>query len=52
MEPFLAGVGLVFILWEQPVVPRAASPSPVVLVYFSLLASPAQLHAQTLLLGY
>lgn len=52
MESFLAGVGLVFIPWEQPVVPRAASPSPVVLVDFSLLASPTQLHAQTSLLGY
>lgn len=52
MESFLAGVGLVFIRWEQPVVPRAASPSPVVLVHFSLLASPAQPHAQTSVLGY
>ena len=35
LEPFLAGVELVFILWEQPVL-RSASPSPVVLVSFSL----------------
>lgn len=34
LEPFLAGVELVFILWEQPVL-RSASPSPVVLVSFS-----------------
>lgn len=51
-ESFLAGVGLVFIPWEQPVVPRPASPSPVVLVGFALLASPTQLHAQTSLRGY
>ena len=36
MEPFLAGVELIFILWEQPVVLRSASPSPVALVGFSL----------------
>lgn len=40
MEPFLSGVGLVFLLWEQPVVARVASPSPVVLVDFSFLARP------------
>lgn len=51
MESFLAGVGLVFILWEQLVVPRTTSPSLVVLLHFSLLASPTHSYAQTLLLG-
>lgn len=52
MESFLAGVGLVFILWELPVVPRAASSLPVILVDFSLVASPTQPQAQTSLLEY
>lgn len=42
---FLPGVGLVVILREQSVVPRAASPAPVVMVDFCFWLPPAQLLA-------
>jgi hypothetical protein len=46
MEPFLPGVGLVFILWEKPVFLMTASPSPVALLDFFFQLSQSSLVAR------